>query len=156
MIFPSPFDLAALAALTQAVGRVEAATRGLFPALPGATAPQRAAVADRVSRLPTPQTMVLGFGLSAEEQQAWRATHAALRAALSREVVPRPQWMDAVVGYEAGAFGTGPQAVLMYDVFAAAITACWISQHGGSADVFVPVAQFVRAADYALSQERAA
>lgn len=156
MIFASPFDLAALAALTQAVGRVEAATRGLFPALAGATTEQRAAVADRVSRLPTPQAIVLGYDLSAEDQQAWRATHGALRAALSREVVPRPRWMDTVVGYEDGAFGAGPQAVLMYDVYSAAITACWVAQHGGSADVFVPVAQFVRAADYSLSQERAA
>lgn len=152
MIFASPFDLAALAALSAASTRVAEATAGKFPALSGATKEQRAAIAARMSRIPYPSAIVLGYDLSPEDQARWRACHAALRAALSREVVPRPPWLETIVGYEAGAFGSGPQVVLMYDILLQALTACWVSQHGGNEDVMIPVAQFVRAADYALSR----
>lgn len=151
MIFPSPFDLAALAALAQASARVAEATRGLLPALPGATAKQRAAVVSLVSRTPNPSRFALGYELDDADMAAWEASFWALRFAVGREVAPRPEWMDTVVGLEAGAFGTGPEPVLMFEVYQQALLACWVAQHGGDNDVYFPVAQFVRAADYALS-----
>lgn len=103
MIFASPFDLAALAALSAASARVAEATAGKFPALSGATKEQRAAIAARMSRIPYPSAIVLGYDLSQEDQARWRACHAALRAALSREVVPRPPWLET--------FGSPPSVV---------------------------------------------
>lgn len=79
--------------------------------------------------------------------QAMRAQFVAYSLATGRGATRAPNvWsIDAP-------FGSGPQVVLMYDLLLQALTACWVSQHGGDEDVMIPVAQFVRAADYALSR----